>query len=141
MVVYSLQVCNLRSLKVEEKRKYPLSRDRFEELISPLISKNRKKLGRPAKVSHYHFFCGVLYILRTGVSWRDLPKDYGHWHTIYTRYKRWSENGFFWSLLYHLQSQKKVFIETVFVDGSIIPLHRHGGGALKKKRSSVNRKR
>ncbi len=36
------------------------------------------------KVSDYKFFCGVLYILRTGISWRDLPEEYGNWHTIYT---------------------------------------------------------
>ncbi len=51
-------------------------------------------MGRPTKVSHYKFFCGVLYILKTGISWRDLPAEYGNWHTIYTRYKRWSENVF-----------------------------------------------
>lgn len=73
------------------------------------------------------------FILRTGVSWRDLPEEYGNWHTIYTRYNRWSENGFFWRLLYQLQSLKQLLMDIVFVDGSIIPLHRHGGGALKKK--------
>ncbi|UCM86309.1 MAG: transposase [Rickettsia endosymbiont of Culicoides impunctatus] len=78
------------------------------------------------------FFCGVLYVLRTGVSWRDLLSEYGNWHTIYTRYKRWSENGFFWHLLYHLQSVKQLLMDIVFVDGSIVPLHQHGGGALKK---------
>lgn len=92
-----------------------------------------KQLGRPTKVSNYNFFCGVLYILRTGVSWRDLPAEYGNWHTIYTRYKRWSEKGFFWKLLYYLQSLKEIAIDISFIDGSIVPLHRHGGGALKKE--------
>jgi hypothetical protein len=32
-------------------------------------------------------------------------------------------------------------MDIVFVDGSIIPLHRHGGGALKKERASIDRKR
>jgi hypothetical protein len=39
-------------------------------------------------MSHYNFFwefCGILYIFRTGVSWRDLRSKYGNWHTIYTR--------------------------------------------------------
>ena len=80
---------------MEDKRKYPINERRFKELIEPFLEREKKKSGRPTKVSHYKFFCGVLYVLRTGVSWRDLPGEYGVWHTIYTRYKRWSENGFF----------------------------------------------
>jgi transposase len=110
-------------------------------LIEPIIKREQKKSGRPTKVSNYKFFCGVLYILRTGISWRDLPAEYGNWHTIYTRYNRWTENGFFWRLLYHLQSFKQLLMDIVFVDGSIISLHRHGGGALKKEGVTINRKR
>jgi transposase len=123
----------------ETQRKYPLSESFFKELIEPFILKSRKKAGRPTKISHYQFFCGVLYVLRTGISWRDLPPHYGNWHTIYTRYKRWSENGFFWQLLYHLQSLKKTLIDVVFVDGSLVPLHRHGSGSLKKEGDAISR--
>ncbi|WP_375326849.1 transposase [Candidatus Tisiphia endosymbiont of Nemotelus uliginosus] len=114
---------------MKEERKYPISESKFEELIEPFIRRELKKPGRPTKVSHYKFFCSVLYVLRTGISWRDIPSEYGNWHTIYTRYKRWSENGFFWRLLYQLQSLKQLIMDIVFVDGSIIPIHRHGGGA------------
>jgi transposase len=124
---------------MEQKRKYPISENKFKELVEPFIRKEQKKPGRPTKVKHYKFFCGVLYVLRTGISWRDLPVEYGNWHTIYTRYKRWSENGFFWRLLYYLQSFKQLLMDIVFVDGSIVPLHRHGGGALKKERGTINR--
>jgi transposase len=124
---------------MEDKRKYPINERRFKELIEPFLEREKKKSGRPTKVSHYKFFCGVLYVLRTGVSWRDLPGEYGVWHTIYTRYKRWSENGFFWRLLYYLQSFKEIVMDIVFVDGSIVPLHRHGGGALKKEGYPINR--
>jgi transposase len=117
---------------VEDKRLYAMKESKFKELIEPIINKNLKKTGRPSKISHYNFFCGVLYVLRTGVAWRDLPKNYGNWHTIYTRYRRWCENGFFWHLLHELQSRKEVKLDVIFVDGSIIPLHKHGGGALKK---------
>ncbi|MGL5784570.1 MAG: transposase, partial [Alphaproteobacteria bacterium] len=48
---------------------------------------SKKKSGRPSKVDLYSFFCGVLYVLRTGLSWRDLPACFGNWHTIYTRFK------------------------------------------------------
>jgi transposase len=124
---------------MRESRKYPISRDKFKQLIEPIINKELKKSGRPSKVSHYNFFCGALYVLRTGIPWRDLPAEYGNWHTIYTRYKRWSENGFFWKLLYQLQSIKRLLMDVIFIDGSIIPLHRHGGGALKKEGGAITR--
>ena len=120
---------------MSQDRKYPIKEERFEELIEPYLKKSKQKSGRPTKVSNYKFFCGVLYILRTGISWRDLPEEYGNWHTIYTRYKRWSETGFFWKLLHHLQSLKEIVLDIAFVDGSIVPLHRHGGGSLKKRGS------
>jgi hypothetical protein len=126
---------------MRDARKYPVNEYKFKELIEPFIKRDLKKPGRPLKVSHYKFFCGVLYILRTGISWRDLPTEYGNWHTIYTRYKRWSENGFFWRLLYYLQSLKQLIMDIVFVDGSIIPIHRHGGGSLKKEGYSIDRER
>jgi transposase len=117
---------------MREERKYPIKEERFQELIEPYLKRSKQKLGRPAKVSNYMFFCAVLYVLRTGVPWRDLPQEYGNWHTIYTRYKRWSENGIFWKLLNHLQSLKEIAVDVVFIDGSIVPLHKHGGGSLKK---------
>ena len=43
--------------------------------------------------------------------------------------------------LYQLQSFKLLLMDIVFVDGLIIPLHRHGGGALKKEGVTINRKR
>lgn len=124
---------------IRNLRKYPLSEEKFMHLIEPIISGEKKKSGRPLKISHYQFFCGILYVLRTGICWRDLPEEYGKWHTIYTRYKRWSETGFFWKLLSKLQSMKEALVDIVFVDGSIVPLHRHGGGALKKEGESGDR--
>ena len=49
-------------------RLYPVSQESFEEEIQPLIISCQNRSGRPVKVSHYTFFCAVLYVLRTGVS-------------------------------------------------------------------------
>lgn len=51
---------------------------RFKELVEPFLEKVKQKIGRPTKVRHYQFFCGMLYILRTGISWRDLPEEYSN---------------------------------------------------------------
>lgn len=36
---------------------------------------------------------GILFRIRTGVPWRDLPERYGSWKTVYERHRRWSANG------------------------------------------------
>ena len=115
-----------------QDRLYPLKEEEFETEIAPYIERHKNRSGRPSKVSHYQFFCAVLYVLRTGVSWRDVPEIYGRWHTIYTRFKRWSENGLFWFLLYQLQQKKKATLDFVWIDSTTIALHRHGSGVLKK---------
>lgn len=116
-----------------DSRYYPLEEEDFVTPIEPYIALHYKRPGRRAVISHYQFFCAVLYVLRTGVSWRDVPPCYGLWHTIYTRFKRWSDNGLFWSLVWHLQQKKKITIEISWVDSTPIALHRHGSGALKKR--------
>ena len=120
---------------MHDLRKYPLSEEKFSALIDPLITKEKQKRGRPPKVSNYQFFCGLLYVLRTGFPWRDTPAEYGPWHTLYTRCKRWSEKGLFWTLLNKLQASSEIAVDIVFLDGSLIPLHRNGGWALKKVKS------
>jgi transposase len=114
-------------------RLFPICPEFFSEEIEPLIYAHYKRPGRPPQGSHYQFFCATLYVLRTGISWRDLPPCFGSWHTVYTRFKRWSENGLFWSLLYQLQQRKKVTIDLAWVDSTTILLHRHGSGPLKKE--------
>lgn len=114
-------------------RKYPIKEGDFVTHVFPYIQMHYKRPGRPAEISHYQFFCAVLYVLRTGISWRDIPAEYGKWHTIYTRFKRWSENGLFWGLVYQLQQAKKVTVDISWVDSTTVAIHRHGSGALKKK--------
>ncbi len=114
-------------------RHYPISKTYFETQIAPLICSQHKVSGHPVKIRHYDFFCAVLFVLRTGVPWRDLPEHYGAWHTIYTRFKRWCEKGLFWNLLSALQKRQQITVDISWIDSTTIALHRHGGGALKKR--------
>ncbi|WP_341758097.1 transposase [Candidatus Tisiphia endosymbiont of Ditula angustiorana] len=65
-----------------DQRLYPIKADFFRKEIEPIIEKNYIWKGRPVQISHYRVFCAIMYVLRTGVPWRDLPKCYGCWHTI-----------------------------------------------------------
>src|SRR2546421_6516744 len=55
-------------------------------LIEPLLPK-QKRGGRWN--DHRLMFDGILWVLRTGAPWRDLPERYGAWGSVYHRFNRW----------------------------------------------------
>jgi len=118
-------------------RLYPIEEGVFNKEILPIIIRETKICGgRPPIISHYVCFCAMLKMLSISIPWRDCPKEYGAWHTIYTRFKRWSENGLLWTILYELKQKKLVEMDIVFMDATTVKIHRHGSGPLKKKRES-----
>jgi transposase len=110
------------------KRLYPISREFFDSQINQLITSCYSSAGRPKKVSNYQVFNAMLYVLRTGIPWRDLPKVYGYWHTVYLRFKKGSDRGVWWHILAKLQQNKKLKMNIVLADSTTIKIHRHGGG-------------
>ncbi|KUN16761.1 transposase [Streptomyces corchorusii] len=78
---------------------------------------------------------GVLWRLRTGARWRDLPERYGPWQTVYERFARWERDGTWARLLEHVQVRDDAVgaVEwTVSVDSTINRAHQHAAGARKK---------
>ncbi|MDR2070001.1 MAG: transposase [Treponema sp.] len=109
---------------MENKRLYPVSEEVFNRTVLPVIEGSYTWKGRPPKVSHYQVFCGILYILRTGCPWRDLPEEYGFWHVVYERSKR----GLWGKILIMLQEEEGVVVKEVIIDGRTMKVQRHGGG-------------
>lgn len=60
--------------------------------IEPLLHGKDSDRGVAAKDNRL-FVEAVLWIARTGAPWRDLPDEFGRWHTVYMRYNRWSKKG------------------------------------------------
>lgn len=63
---------------------------------------------------------------------RYLPLCFGNWHTIYTLFKRWRDNGLFWNIIKESHNNKMATFDMVWLDSTAIKLHRHGAGAPKK---------
>jgi transposase len=66
----------------------------------------------------------ILFVLRTGVPWLDLPERYGPWQTVYSRHRRWCKSGLFARMLAVLA--KGAVGELRHLDCSHIKLHQHG---------------
>jgi transposase len=83
--------------------------------------------GRAPKISHYAAFSGILYILRTGCPWRDLPKEYGSWHAVYDRFNRGNAIGLWLEVLADLQKRLGTHFTELILERTIVKLQRHGG--------------
>jgi len=111
-----------------KNRLYPVSEEYFDKHISEIITSSFSKAGRPQKITNYQVFCGTLYVLRTGIAWRDLPTCFGYWHSVYLRFKKGSDRGVWWKVLLKLQQDKKATVDVVLVGSTTFKIHRQGGG-------------
>lgn len=105
--------------------------------IEPLLPGKATDCGVTAKNNRL-FLEAVLWIVRTGAPWRDLPDHFGNWHRVYVRYNRWSHKGH-WEKIFSQLSQDKD-LEYLMVDGSITRVHQHGAPkkVSKKNKPLVN---
>jgi transposase len=125
----------------ENNRLFPVTEEVFNQKILPVIEGNYIRKGRPPEVSHYRAFCGILYILRNGCPWRDLPAVYGHRHAIYGRFSRGNGRGLWAKVLSVLQKEKGVADAGAIIDGAAMKVRRHGGGQKGGGRAKEHRGR
>lgn len=94
-----------------------------------------KSTGRPPTDCR-KAFDAILWILRTGSPWRDLPEEFGKWRTIYGLYDKWYGDGTLDSVLKRLRSARiddgAIDNELWCVDGSVVRAHRCAAGGGKK---------
>src|SRR5919202_68162 len=69
------------------------------ELIRPLLPK-RCRYGRRRTVDRRALVDAILYILRTGCPWRQLPHDFPPWGTVSSQFYRWRQSGL-WEKIHH----------------------------------------
>ena len=67
---------------------------------------------------------GVLWILRTGAPWQDLPARYGPYQTAHRRFQQWRQSGvlegILWALCEDLLARGQLGLEETFIDASFI---------------------
>lgn len=61
-------------------------------IISPLLPINKGR-GRPPELDLQLVLNAILYLVRTGCQWRNLPKDFPKWQSVYYYFRKWSKDG------------------------------------------------
>ena len=114
-------------------RRHELTDDQWRTL-EPLLPPQKPPTGKP-NLDHRTVVNGILWRLKTGAPWRDLPERYGKWQTVYSRFRRWQRAGVWARVLAALQATADARGELDwtlhFLDGTTVRAHPHAAGAKK----------
>lgn len=109
------------------------------QLLEPLIPKPPRRSdgrGRPWRDTR-EVLNGVLWVLRTGAPWKDLPDRYPPYQTCHRRFQQWAEDGtvekILRALAEDLEERGKIDLSEAFIDGTFAPA-RKGGSVSGKPR-------
>ena len=76
-----------------ERKPYPSDLTAAQwAILAPLLPL-AKPGGRPRSVDLREVVNGILYVLRSGCSWRMMPHDLPPWQTVYKHFRQWSADG------------------------------------------------
>jgi transposase len=103
------------------------SEDQWKRLKGLLPGKDSDP-GRSAYDNRL-FLEAILWKVRVGAPWRDLPDEFGPWNSVFKRFRRWAQNGVFEQICNALSGQPD--FEYAMIDDRIIRVHQHGMGAQK----------
>ncbi|MFC8722902.1 IS5 family transposase [Kitasatospora sp. NPDC057198] len=110
--------------------------------LEPHLPKSGARGGRWCK--HRRVINGILFRVRTGVPWRDLPERFGSWKTVYERHRRWSADGtwdrILQAVLTDADAGGRVDWSMVSVDSTSCRAHQHAAGARKARCASPEKR-
>ena len=95
-------------------------------VAAPLLPGKVSDPGATARDNRL-FLEAVLWRVRTGAQWRDLPGDFGHWNSVFQRFRRWVKGGVFERVFGCLSDEPD--FEYAPVDGTIVTAHQKARGA------------
>ena len=108
------------------------------QLLLPHLPPVKPHRGRP-NIEHLHIINAILWFLRTGAPWRDLPDYFPRWKTVHSRFSRWIKLGIWSKILQKLQSIKQdlndIDWDINYIGSTLCRAHRHAAGARRQGRS------
>jgi transposase len=114
-------------------RRHELTEEQWKKIRSSLP----RPRGAPSIKGERNFLNAVLWIAKTGAPWRDLPRRYGKWKTIFNRFNEWSKAGKWGNLFGEMGCTEE---EVLLLDASLVRAHQDssgGEGGQKKTKLAV----
>ena len=86
-------------------------------------------------VDHLTVLNAILYVDENGCEQRALPRRYGHWNTVYRRFRRWAESGVLSQVMEVLQNEalSNADFSVLSLDSTFVKASPCAAGALKKR--------
>jgi len=100
--------------------------DAVWEKIEALLPGKKSDRGVTAKDNRL-FLEAVLWRVRAGLPWRDLPPGFGKWNSVFKRFRRWVRALFFERIFKTLSGEPD--LEYAMIDGTIVSVHQKASGA------------
>lgn len=111
--------------------------DRQWSVLEPLLPRQDYSKGGRPRADDRKVLEGIIWILRTGAQWNELPTKFGSPMTCWRRLKNWQQQGVWdkiWKhLLKELEKEKKIDWDITFLDGTFAPAKK-GGSKLASPR-------
>ncbi|HGB3473279.1 TPA: IS5 family transposase [Salmonella enterica subsp. diarizonae serovar 61:l,v:z35] len=108
--------------------------DEYWSTLSRLLLNTGRVYNKP---EHRMTLEGILYRMRVGCPWRDIPRVFGDWNTIYRRFNLWSKKGVLLQVFTALKQSPD--FEWEFIDSSIVRAHQHATGASTHENESIGK--
>lgn len=113
--------------------RYRVLTDRQWALLELLLPSSAESRG-PNFQNNRRVVEGMLYRLRAGIPWRDLPACFGPWQTVWKRHRRYAGDGTWDRVLTALVAMADVHSEldwAVSIDSTVVRVHQHGSNAAR----------
>jgi transposase len=123
VLIHSVPDLMIRSGLMGVKR-YELSEAQWVR-IAPLLPGKSGDPGRTAEDNRL-FVNGVLWVLRSGAHWPDLPERYGKWKSVHTRFTRWAKAGVWERVFASLIRDRDN--KYLMLDSTLVRVHQQAAG-------------
>lgn len=114
-------------------KRYEITTKEWERIKDKFPPERTGKKGRPRK-DNRTMLNGMLWILRSGAQWREMPECYGKWQAVYARFRKWEKDGIFEMIFRELNPNADM--EYISMDSTSIKVHESSNGGVKKGKRS-----
>jgi transposase len=116
-------------------RRYELTDEEWSKVQNLLPPERTNHKGRPRKDNRV-MLNAMIWMARSGAPWRDLPERYGSWKSVYSRFRKWFNDGILDNIFHEFSLDAE--LSELSVDSTIVRAHQHSASATKLESSKFS---